>query len=294
MEFDFTEPHRMIEAGPARLAYWHFGEGPNLVLIHGWPLTAGTFRNMLKYLAPHFSCHLFDLPGMGHSEWPKDAPFGLAPHAEVLAEAIEQVGLQKYSIFAHDSGATVGRLVAAQHQDRLEALIMSNTEIPGHKPWRLSLFLLLGKMPGGTTILRQFLKYGTLRRSTIGLGPCFDDPRFGDGEFFESQMQPLLQDRRKLQAQMRLVKEFDWSVVHSMKDAHADIFCPTLLVWGARDPYFPLAKAKAMMQQFAGPIDMKVIDRGKLYVHEDFAQEVADHTRSFLNSAVGHPALAVA
>lgn len=43
------------------------GEGPSLVLIHGWALHAGVFAPLVQRLASHYRVHLVDLPGHGYS-----------------------------------------------------------------------------------------------------------------------------------------------------------------------------------------------------------------------------------
>ena len=43
------------------------GQGPALVLIHGWALHGGVFAPLVERLASHFQLHLVDLPGHGHS-----------------------------------------------------------------------------------------------------------------------------------------------------------------------------------------------------------------------------------
>lgn len=43
------------------------GQGPALVLIHGWALHGGVFAPLVERLAPHCTLHLVDLPGHGHS-----------------------------------------------------------------------------------------------------------------------------------------------------------------------------------------------------------------------------------
>lgn len=43
------------------------GQGPALVLLHGWAMHSGIFAPLVERLAPHFSLHLVDLPGHGRS-----------------------------------------------------------------------------------------------------------------------------------------------------------------------------------------------------------------------------------
>lgn len=55
-EFDtsnaFRSRHRdALDIGPARLAYYRFGSGPDLIFLHGWPLNAATFRGLAARLS---------------------------------------------------------------------------------------------------------------------------------------------------------------------------------------------------------------------------------------------------
>ena len=43
------------------------GQGPDLVLIHGWALHGGVFAPLVARLSGRFRLHLVDLPGHGHS-----------------------------------------------------------------------------------------------------------------------------------------------------------------------------------------------------------------------------------
>ncbi|HET9032698.1 MAG TPA: pimeloyl-ACP methyl ester esterase BioH [Dokdonella sp.] len=60
------------------------GQGPDLVLVHGWAMHSGIFAPLSERLARHFRLHLVDLPGHGHNH--DYVPGSLDPGA--VAEAI--------------------------------------------------------------------------------------------------------------------------------------------------------------------------------------------------------------
>jgi len=60
------------------------GNGPDLVLIHGWALHGGVFGPLAQHLAPRFRLHLVDLPGHGFSRDPGE-PLDLAGVASEVA-----------------------------------------------------------------------------------------------------------------------------------------------------------------------------------------------------------------
>jgi len=272
------QPTRWLEFDDCELPYWRIGTGPNLVLVHGWPVDSRTFRNLLPRLSQRYCCHLVDLPGAGLSKWDKNTRIGIAEGGPRLRQVIDKIGLDEYGLLAHDSGALFARHCAAGDPERVRALVMGNTEIPGHEPWQIQVMNRVNKLPGSSLLFRLMLATGIGRRSALGLGGAFADPSFGEGEFRDLFIKPLVTDRRKLLGQLRMADNFDFSLVHRLTEVHKQIVAPTRFVWGAQDPWFPLTKATAMVSQMGGPADFIVQDPGKVFIHEEFPQ-------AFLNSA---------
>ena len=101
-------PHSFLDVGHSRLAYRRFGQGPDVVFVHGWPLPSGTFRKLVPLLADAFTCHLIDLPGAGQTESGEGVPIELVAHATTLRRTIDLLGLERYALLAHDSGGFIG------------------------------------------------------------------------------------------------------------------------------------------------------------------------------------------
>lgn len=278
-------PDRVLGVGPHRVAYWREGHGPDLVFVHGWPLHAATFRHMVERLSATFTCHLFDLPGAGRTATPADAKVSFVGHAEVVRGVVDAIGLERYGLVAHDSGGFVARLVAAS-DDRVRALVMTNTEIPGHHPWQLGLYLTILRTPLGPGALRSIMGTRALRRSPLAFGPCFTDPEYLEGEFKDLFIQPLLDSNDAAKGQLRAMRSLAFGDLDGLTDVHRRIKIPVQLVWGARDTFFPIAKARPMVAQFGGEAELVEIPEGGLFLHEDRADEVTEHALPFLTRHV--------
>jgi len=277
-----------LEIGSStRLAYRKTGAGPDVVLVHGWPLHGETFRAIVPRLQPHFTCHVIDLPGTGESEWTESTPITLRAHAAAVLRAIEALGLSRVAFVAHDSGGAIARLAAAELGARCFGLVLGNTEIPGYRPPALAAFVRLARLPGGTRLLPLVLRSRWLRRSALGFGGCFHDRRVIDGEFSTLFVEPLLASARAAAGQLALLRQFDWSVLDELAATHARITAPVSLLWGADDPWFPLARARGMVDQFPGGAELVELPRGKLFIHEERPDEWAEHARRFLERAAG-------
>ncbi|WP_394826032.1 alpha/beta fold hydrolase [Pendulispora albinea] len=276
------EPHDFIDIGHSRIAHWRFGRGPDLVFVHGWPLHAGTYRDVAAALARSYTCHLFDLPGIGRSQSEPDAPVGLVEYGEAVRAVVDALGLERFAYVSHDSGGVAARLAAAG-DPRVTGLVLGNTEIPGHRSWLVEAYAMSANLPGAAAVFQALLGARLFRRSALGFGGCFTDARRSlEGEFTELFIAPMLGSSEVMAAQLRLAQRLDFSVIDRLGEVHARIDAPALLVWGTDDPFFPLAKAKRTLGQFAGGAELREIRGAKLFCHEDHAEEFVSYAEPFL------------
>lgn len=277
-----------IDLGDERLGYRRHGTGPDLVLIHGWPLTGATFRHVVPHLEERFTCHVLDLVGAGASEWHDGSDFRLEAHAGRVVRAIDRLGLKKVGFVGHDSGGCIARIAAAELDARCTGIVSGNTEIAGYRPPLLRALIATRSVPGAKAAFPRLLGSRAFRRSVLGFGGAFDDLACLDGEFGERFVAPLRDDPRAFAGQWNVVRDFSWSTIDELAVVHRRITAPVRFVWGKDDPWFPLEKLRPTLGQFAGGADVLPI-AGKLFVHEEhpalFAQHVAEHFGARLRSA---------
>jgi len=278
----FSSPDSFLELPGGRVATWRFGSGPDLIAIHGWPLHAATWRTVLPRLSQHYTVHLLDLPGSGLTDWP--GAVDLEVCAQVVRELVDRLGTRRYGLLAHDSGGAIARLAAAG-DERLAALVLGNTEIPGHHPPLLLAYVIAARLGLAGVLLKTILG-GPLRTTNLGVGSLFTDPAYAGGEFGELFLRPLA-DRRVRESQLRMLRSVDFDLVDALAEVHGRIRAPTLCVWGPDDPFFPVAKARTMLPQFAGPAELVEIPRGRLFAHEDHPEEFLTYTLPFLQRTLG-------
>jgi pimeloyl-ACP methyl ester carboxylesterase len=286
----FQRAPDFIQLSDGKLAYWRTGRGPDVVFVHGWPLHAATFRHVAPALAQQFTLHFFDLPGCGKTEW--RGRHGLEANAAAVRAAVDKLKLARYALVGHDSGGASARFIAAADA-RVEALVLGNTEIPFHRAWLVEFYAWAARRPWLAALIFSTLRWSWLRRSPLAFGGLFTDAAYIDGEFGELFVRPLLTDRDVARQQMQLLLTLDQGVIDALPAVHARIQAPVLCIWGPHDPFFPLAKARAMLPQFAGGATLVEITDAKLLAHEDHADEFVAAAAPFLARAL-HTVEAVA
>lgn len=104
------------------------GKTPTILLFHGFPSSSHMFRNLMPALADKFHLVAPDYPGFGNSSMPTVDEFEYTfDHlADIVDKFVEQIGLEKYSMYVMDYGAPIGYRLAVKHPERIEALIVQN------------------------------------------------------------------------------------------------------------------------------------------------------------------------
>jgi haloalkane dehalogenase len=279
-----AEPVQFAQVDRAQIAYRKFGEGPPLILLHGFPFSSLSYRHLVPYLARHFTCYALDTPGSGASEWHKTFDFHFPSQARTLRQFVDTLGVQSYSVLGHNSGATLARLLSLSDPERVERLILLNTEIPGHRPRLIPFYTALARIPGSTELLRALFRWQTFLTSGATFGDVFFDRERLNDDFFRCVVEPVIKNRRLRQGLRRYLLGFDWAVVDKFRKTHRQLSAPVLMIWGADDPFFPTHLARDMTDQFSPTADLAVIPDAKLLVHEEHPDRVAAAVMQFVRS----------
>ena len=266
------EPDRFLDVGAGEAAYRVVGTGPDVVFVHGWPVSSATFRKLLPHLVDHVTCHLVDLPSAGSSRFDADTPMSIAQHIESVRQVVDLLELDQVAVVGHDSGGMIARH-AMVGDPRLRAMGLINTE-PPDPSWRFKSFIASRHLPGLSAGLGWVAGKPRIVRSRAVFGDAFADRSLLGGEFAEFFLAPLHESKLHRDAAVKLLRSFDMRHVTDLADIHRRIDVPVQLVWGDKDPFFPVERAKAMVGGFPDA-QLAVIAGAGLFSHEERPAEVA-------------------
>jgi len=106
-----------------RIHYRRLGQGPGMVLLHGYPQTGHMWRKVMPALAERFTVVAPDLRGYGDSDRPI-AGYDKRTMAADVADVIRTLGLQPVVLVGHDRGARVAHRFALDHPSLLTRLVL--------------------------------------------------------------------------------------------------------------------------------------------------------------------------
>ncbi len=131
--FTNTFTSRYVDVGDLRLHAVTGGEGPPLLLVHGWPQTWYAWRMLMPALARDFSVIAVDQRGIGLSDKPRDG-YDTGTLAGDLVKLLDALGHPRFALYGTDTGMTIAYALAADHPDRVDRLVVSEAPLPGISP----------------------------------------------------------------------------------------------------------------------------------------------------------------
>lgn len=273
--------------GAASVHWRRDGRGPAVVFLHGFPLSGRTWDAVVAHLRDRFTCYAPDLIGLGRSHSTAPADYSSPGQARAFQGLPSEFRVESYALVGNDTGGWLARELALIDTARVSRLVLTNTEIPLHRPPWIPTYQTLAHVPGYGAVIRQILKWRAFRRSPLAFGGCFHDLAHLDRDFHERFIEPLLTSRSRIDGAMEFLRQMKFTRLDEFRTLHQRLTMPTLFVWGADDPTFPEPRAREMAGQFPNVAGFHAVRDAKLFVHEERPAEVARLVDRFLGRPFG-------
>lgn len=227
----------VLEAGPGDAA-------EAAVFVHGNPGSVNDWARLVEATGAHGRAIALDFPGFGEADRPEGFDYTVEGYARHLAGALEELGIERAHLVMHDFGGPWGLQWAADNPDAYASTVLIDTgALVGYrwhsmaKVWRTP---LLGELFFAITTrsgMKMALKRGQPR-------PLPDEAL---DLFYAAN-----KDKGTQRAILRLYRS---SPVGKLERTAADLRGldrPTLIVWGAGDPYIKVEWATRQGETFPG------------------------------------------
>lgn len=124
----------MADVNGTTLHFVSGGEGPPIVLLHGFPQDWYEWRHALPRLASSATVVAVDQRGVGGSA-PSTAGYEAVDLAEDVYQLTQQLSLEQVYVVGHDVGGWVAYALARRHPEALRGVMVLETPVPGIEPW---------------------------------------------------------------------------------------------------------------------------------------------------------------
>ena len=256
---------------------------PKLVLLHGFPSSSHQYRDLVPALSDRFHVLAPDYPGFGLSETPDPETFAYTFDriADVIERFLEVKGFETYGLFVQDYGGPVGFRLVDRRPERLEWLIIQNSnayEIGFTAAWDgLRNALWKNRSAETEEPLTAFLARDTIK--TIYLHGA-KRPELVSPDAWESDI-AFTQRPHVERLNLDLFYDYRTNVpLYPQWQAFLRERQPkTIIFWGQNDMFFTPEGGDAYLADLPSA-EMHRLDAGH-FVVEDHLEYVATHIRRF-------------
>lgn len=117
---EWQQQGKYYSYGKHRVFYVRAGQGPVLLLLHGFPTASYDYAAIWDALATKYTLLTFDFLGFGLSDKPKSNTYSILNQTELCAQLLQHLGIQEMDVLAHDYGVSVAQeLLARDHENSL-------------------------------------------------------------------------------------------------------------------------------------------------------------------------------
>jgi haloacetate dehalogenase len=280
-----------IQTSETEIELVRWGEGPPVLLLHGYPQTHAMWHLLVPRLAEDFTVVAADLRGYGDSS----KPFGEEDHSTYSKRAMagdqaavmESLGLDSFAVVGHDRGGRVAHRMALDYPDRVTKLAVLDIVPTRH------IFETVGKELA-TAYYHWFfyIQPYDLPETLIGGNPSYylRKKLGGWGTSLETFTQEALAEYERC---------FDTATIHAScedyraaasidlthdgkdQDEGHKVECPLLALWGGRGVMERLYDVEAVWREYAIDVRGKPLDAGH-FLAEERPTETIRELKEFL------------
>jgi pimeloyl-ACP methyl ester carboxylesterase len=253
---------RWADVRAVRMRYLVGGEGPPLLLVHGWTGAASNFVELAPLLATRFRVLAPDLPGHGGS-----APLPAAPNLDAYADRVRAVaaleGMLPAAVLGHSMGGLVALRLALRRPADVSALVLAASAGIETVTRRAEFWIAFVGLTRPSRVISRFRRRipgSAFLRRTIFSSLQVSDPLALSPAAIEGLLGSSRCHADVVSAGKALVRDDPRTELEAVR-------CPVLLLWGARDLQVPLSDAFEYARRLRAPLRV-IADCGHLLVAE--------------------------
>jgi pimeloyl-ACP methyl ester carboxylesterase len=274
---------REVRLPQGTIRYTDTGTGDPVLFVHGAFVDGSLWRDVAGPLSGPVRCLVPTLPLGGHDlPMRPDADLTPAGLADLLAEFLDELGVERATLVGCDTGGALCQVFLATYPERVERLVLTNCDaFENFPPLAARPFTWAARVPGATGLFARTLRSALVRRLAFRILAKRPIPPAVLASYVDSlTTDPAVQ--RDLRSVLLGVSP---RYTVEAAEAFPAFDRPVLLVWAPEDPVFPLADAERLAERFPDARLEPVSDSYAL-VPEDRPERLVEHLATFLGVPV--------
>lgn len=291
---DLAVTHHFARLPTLRMHYVEAGEGPLVVLLHGFPESWWSWRYQVQALAEAgFRVIAPDLRGYGDTE--RHGPYDVDTLAGDVCHLIESLGEQRAKIVGHDWGGAVAWRLASQRPEFCEQVAVLNCPHPA-----MMQRALLGKRPSFRQLKKSwyfffflvpfFPEWALTKDDAKNTRRTISSAAIDRAHFGEDDLRPFQDGIQRPGAAKAMVGWYREAVLDGFRNAvspkkYQRVTAPTLIVWGMSDPALGHDDLVPGTEEFAPRLQVVQVPQCGHFVHAERPELVNPALISFFRQS---------
>ncbi len=271
--------------GGKQLAYFEAGSGAPIVFVHGLLVNANLWRKVVERLSPDFRCIALDLP-LGSHTLPMPESADLAPPAvaNLVADAIEALGLEDVTLVGNDSGGAISQMLVTTRPERIGRLVLTSCDYRDQFPPALfDYFKPAARIPGAFKVLFAPMRFRFARYLPIAFGWLVKrriDLDAEDSYIYPAGVVSGVGDDTK-----KFILGIDKADLNRAADRLGEFDKPALIAWSREDKLFKPAHAERLAEDLPNA-RIEWIEDARTFSMEDNPAQLAEAIAGFVREPV--------
>jgi pimeloyl-ACP methyl ester carboxylesterase len=274
--------HEYITSNGIRLHYVTQGEGPLMLMLHGFPEFWYSWRHQIPEFAKDYKVVALDMRGYNESDKPSEqSAYVMEEFIKDVKGVIAGLGYEKCVLVAHDWGGAIAWNFAYAHPEMVERLMVLNMPHPAkfaaglQTPQQLlkSSYIFLFQLPMLPEWLLQMNDYALLRNA-------FREMAINKNAFSEADIEAYKNAAAKPGALTAMLNYYR-NAIGSFAQEWDLLTVPTLMIWGESDQ----ALGKELTygtEEYVQDFRLKYIPNCSHWVQQERPELVSQYMREFL------------
>jgi pimeloyl-ACP methyl ester carboxylesterase len=280
-------PELTLQQGTIR--YRDEGSGPTLFFVHGALVDGRLWDPVVDRLRDRFRCVVPELPLGSHERaMPPGADLTPPGLATLVADVIEQLGLQDVTLIGNDTGGAICQLLVTARPERVGRLVLTDCDaFEDFPPAMVKPLVTAARIPGALRAGLAPMRVRAARRLPVAYGLLLKRPIPGD--VTDGWVLRALKDKGVMADLRRVLSGLDPKLLLDNAPKLAGFAKPVLIVWAREDKIFKVAHAHRLAAIFP---DARVEEVTDAYAFVSWDQP--DRVAELVGAFAGQPAGSVA
>jgi len=274
-------PARELDLPGGRIRCFEAGAGAPIVFVHGLLVNANLWRKVVARLSPDFRCIALDLPLGSHTlPMPENAdlsPYGLA---DLVADAIAELGLEDVTLVGNDTGGAICQIVVTRRPERIGRLVLTSCDYRDNfPPAMFSYFKPVARVPGLMKLALAPMRFSAPRHLPMTIGWLVKRPIDRAAE--DSYLFPAMAGGGVERDVKKFIRGVHTRYTNEAADRLGEFEKPALIAWSREDRLFKPDHAEALANDLPNA-RLEWIDDARTFSMEDNPERLAELIAGFV------------